>query len=238
LRPMPDPPAAVTEELLDALREVHLTLGHVGHGLATRSDHPDAGWHPAEHRLVSRMSDKRRADFLGGRLAIRRALADARLPQPAGPILVGGNGEPALPDGVAASVSHSRGLAIALAAPATRFSSIGVDVEFAELPVGAAHLVLTEPERAWFERGCPPAERARRLLAAFSAKESVCKALDATLVGGSLRRIHLVPDGTCFLAWPRDRREPRLRVWVRRIGGGVLTWTAVPTGEHGPIREN
>ena len=222
---MPDLPA--TGDLLGALREIRTTLG-LGVGLASRADRTLTECHPAEHRLAVRMTPQRRADFLGGRAAIRRALADARLPQPDQPILPGRGGEPVLPDGIAASVSHSRGIAVALAAPASRFSSIGVDVEFTELPARAAHLVLTEPERTWLMAGCPPAERDRRLLDAFSAKESACKAL----AGGTLRQIHLLPFGDSFLAWPRHRREPRLRVWVRRLGAGVLTWTAVPGTEN------
>jgi hypothetical protein len=227
---MPDLPVATTEELLGVLREVCSTLGPAGYGLASRPDHAEL--HPIELQLAGRMSAKRRADFLSGRTAIRRALVNAGLPRPSGPILAGADGTPLLPAGIAASVSHSEGIAVALAAPATCFSSIGVDVEFADLPARAAHLVLTEPERAWLMDGCEPAEQKRRLLAAFSAKESVCKALDSALVGGSLRRIHLIPFGSSFIAWPRQRREPRLRVGVRQISGGVLTWTTVPTSEE------
>jgi len=219
-----------TEQVMCALRAVRPALGGLGYGLATRWDHAFAEWHPTEFRLASRMSPRRRSDFLGGRTAVRRALADARLPQPIEPILIGDDGEPCLPAGVAASISHSRGIAIALAAPADRFSAVGVDVELSGLPGEAAHLLLTEPERAWLDGGRSPGQREHRLLAAFSAKESARKALDRALVGRSLRQIHLIPGSDSFIAWPRDRRDMRLRVWVRPIGTGVLTWTAVPAG--------
>jgi 4'-phosphopantetheinyl transferase EntD len=222
------------ERVLYALRAARPTLARLGCGLATRWDHAFAARHPTELRLASRMSPRRRHDFLGGRTAMRRALAEAGLPQPTEPILIGDAGEPRLPDGVAASISHSRGIAIALAAPVEYYRAVGVDLELSGLPGEAAHLLLTEPERAWLDGGDSPGQREHRLLAAFSAKESVRKALDPALAGRCLRQIHLIPGNDSFLAWPRDRRDLRLRVWVRPVGAGVLTWTVVPAGRNRP----
>jgi 4'-phosphopantetheinyl transferase EntD len=219
-----------TERILTALRDIRPTLGGIGFGLASKWDQTHADWHPSEYRLASEMPGKRREEFLGGRTAVRRALADAHLPVPDEPILIGDAGGPAMPDGVAVSISHSRGITVAVAAPAEEFSSVGVDVELCESPEEPARQVLSAAEQAWLLDGYAGPERDRRLLDAFSAKESACKALDRQLVEGSLRRIHLIPFAGSFIAWPRDRRDIRLRVWVRRIGPGVLTWTTVPSG--------
>jgi hypothetical protein len=197
------------EQVLTALREVRPTLGCIGYGLATK-------WQ----------------DTNTGRTAIRRAMADARVPVPDEPILTGDDGEPVLPPGVAASIGQSRGVAVAVAAHAECFSSMGVDLELSGLPGDAVQPVLTTAEQAWLLDGYAGPERDRRLLSALCAKEAACKAMGREQVDGSLLRIHLIPFASSFIAWPRDRRTLRLRVWVRRIGAGVLTWTAIPTGER------
>ena len=130
--------AEATGQILAALREVRPALGCIGYGLASKWDHTHADWHPSEYRLAGQMPAKRRADFLGGRTAVRRALADAHLPVPDEPILIGESGEPVMPDGVAASISHSRGIAVAVAGPADCFSSMGIDLELSSVQIGRA----------------------------------------------------------------------------------------------------
>jgi len=215
-----------TLAVLRALHEWRTTRSahrELGHGVATRLDVD--GHHDDEVRAAQRMTPRRAEHFLLGRAALRRALVDADLPVPAGPIPPVGGAAPRLP-GVTASISHSGGIAVALAGSAQRFAAIGVDLEFAALPPAAAHLVLTEPERAWLAEAGPDLEL--RLLTAFSAKESVLKALDIIAAVPILRAIALIPSGNGFVAWPTGRPDLRLSVFAQPIGPGVLTWTRLP----------
>lgn len=218
----------IHQATLQELRAVRPPVRGLGYGLATRWDREIAAQNPAEYRLAARMMPNRRADFLAGRCALRRALADAGLPELSlPPIPIGNRNQPQLRPGITASVSHSGGIAVAIAAKAARFSSVGIDLELSGLPVRAAHLVLTEPELAWMARASSPAGREHRLVTAFSAKEAVYKALDPIIAAGTLRRIHLVPAAPGFVAWPADRRDVRLPVWVHPVGTGVLAWTTL-----------
>jgi 4'-phosphopantetheinyl transferase N-terminal domain/4'-phosphopantetheinyl transferase superfamily len=217
------------EPILRQLRAVRAALGGLGYGIATRWDRDPAASHPAEYRLAVRMTPQRRSDFLVGRRALRRALADIGMPQTDAPIPIGNRNQPRLGADVTASVSHCRGIAVALARPADGACSVGVDLELGSLPLKAAHLVLTEPERAWLAEGPSAADREYRLLAAFSAKEAVYKALDPILHAGTLRRIHLIPVGSGFVGWPASRRDLRLRVCIHPVGTGVLAWTLLRT---------
>lgn len=170
------------------------------------------------------MPPPRRSDFLIGRSALHRAVRAAGMT--AGTVLCDGP-RPLLPDGLAASISHSCGVAVSVAGPSDRFRTLGVDLELGELPVGAAHLVLGEPERDLLG---PPSTAARRLLTLYSAKEAAFKALSPLLgpaVRG-LRDIRLTPIEAGFLARRAGLPEPCVRVSVRLLpGDGVLCW-AVP----------
>ncbi|MBP0450772.1 4'-phosphopantetheinyl transferase superfamily protein [Kitasatospora sp. RG8] len=136
--------------------------------------HPDvtpAG--PGEAQAAAGMPPTRRREFLAGRWAARRALRAAG--GPGGEIGRAGR-RPLAPAGWALSISHSAGLAVAVAAPLSRYAAVGCDLELRRLPAAAARLVLTGPERAWAgDAGTPGAEH--RLLALFSAKEAAFKLL-------------------------------------------------------------
>jgi 4'-phosphopantetheinyl transferase EntD len=195
----------------------------VSFGVAPASENDSTARHPAEHELALRMAPLRRADFLAGRRALRRALAQAGLADDDSPILIGDRNQPRVRPGIAASVSHSGGIAVAVATTTRHFRSIGIDLELSSLPVKAAHLVLNEPERAWLADAEGAADREYRLVAAFSAKEAVYKALDSSVGGGTpLRRIHTIPVPQGFVAWPATSRDIRLAVWVHPVGSGVL----------------
>jgi 4'-phosphopantetheinyl transferase EntD len=84
---------------------------------------PKLGLHPLEWDLARGMSGERRNEFIGGRLALRRALSHLRsAPAAAGcsqhPLLSCAAGAPILPAGVTGSISHKAGLAVAIAADA------------------------------------------------------------------------------------------------------------------------
>jgi 4'-phosphopantetheinyl transferase EntD len=170
------------------------------------------------------MPPGRRTDFLTGRSALHRALRAAGLAADA--VLCDGP-RPLLPEGISASISHSGGVAVAVAGPSDRFRTLGVDLELTGLPLEAAHLVLRGPE-ARLLRGAPDAA-ARRLLALFSAKEAAFKAL-SPVIGRELlglRDISLSASADGYLAQAARHPGPRLQVSARHLPGGVLCW-AVP----------
>jgi enterobactin synthetase component D len=212
-----------------ALQALRLPIHGVSFGTATHSESEGSARHPAEHELAMRMTPRRRADFLTGRCALRRVLAKGGLADDDEHILIGERNQPRLEPGIAASVSHSGGIAVAIATTTSHFSSVGVDLELSSLPVKAAHLVLNEPERAWLADADTTAGQERRLVAAFCAKEAVYKAVDPALTGGTLRRIHLIPAPEGFVAWPAGCRDIRLTVWVHPVGTAVLALATLPT---------
>jgi hypothetical protein len=215
--------------LRQSLQAARPTLGGLGYGIAAEWD--DDG--PRDRDLprpAVPLKARRRADFLTGRRALGRALADTGISELTRSVLIGQRGRPSLPTGLTASISHSHGIAVALAASTERFRSVGIDLELGGLPDEAAHLLLTEPERAWLSNVDSPAERRYRLLTAFSAKETAFKALDPLFDAGNLRRIHLIPLRDGFMAWPAGRPRTRLKVRVHPIGTGVLTWTVHTAG--------
>jgi 4'-phosphopantetheinyl transferase EntD len=128
---------------------------------------------PEEQRAVAHAVSSRRADFAAGRSAARKAIAQLGLPPVA--IAVGPRREPVWPPGVVGSISHASGWAIAAVARADAPGAprgLGIDVEVhAPLAPELEPLVLTAGDQLG---------HATTLLA-FSAKESVYKALFPTL---------------------------------------------------------
>jgi 4'-phosphopantetheinyl transferase EntD len=131
---------------------------------------------PAEQARAAELSPLRRRDWVAGRLALRSALARAGLACDE-PVLADDRGAPVLPAGVDGSVSHKRGLAVALAA-ARGDGRVGVDVELLAAPrLDIAPRVLTEDERRAIA-GLDPIARGRAVTLRFSIKEAVYKAVD------------------------------------------------------------
>nr|AWX24487.1 phosphopantetheinyl transferase [Streptomyces conglobatus] len=138
------------------------------------------------------------------------------------------------PAGTTVSISHSGGLAVALAAPASRCRALGCDLELRGLPLAAAHLVLDPGEESWVRAAGGAAAAEARLFALFSAKEAAFKAYGALLPAGraptTLLGISATPVPGGFLArHRRGRREGPgqvLRIGVLPAGPGVFAWTA------------
>jgi 4'-phosphopantetheinyl transferase EntD len=142
------------------------------------------GLHPDEAAFVHASPAPRRASFVGGRVALRAAMAavaggaagEAALPA----ILSTPRGAPALPPGFVGSVSHKRELAVAIvarAAPTPR-TTLGIDVEIPRaLRTDISTRVLTAGERAAIA-DLTPAARDSEVLFRFAAKEAIYKALD------------------------------------------------------------
>lgn len=121
---------------------------------------------PAEAQAVARAVPKRRHEFALGRRALRGALAQAghALPEDR-PIAARPDRQPDLPQDMRASLSHSGGLCIAIAAPPGG-PSVGIDIEPGDrhIPEGLAEVVA--PYRMATDQP----------MLAFCAKEAMFKA--------------------------------------------------------------
>lgn len=124
---------------------------------------------PAEEPLVARAVPARRAEFLAGRLAARRALA--RMGRAGTAIPARADRSPVWPEGISGSISHAGHLAVAVVADARRIPVLGIDIEEnTPLPEDLIPEICRPEELA----GQPhPATLARCL---FSAKEALYKA--------------------------------------------------------------
>lgn len=182
---------------------------------------PPPALHPDEAAFALASPALRRAGFIGGRVALRTAMA--ALSADAGdaaslafPILSTPRGAPALPSGYVGSVSHKRELAVAIvarAAPTPR-TTLGIDVEISRpLRTDIATRVLTDDERAALA-GLDPTARAAEVLFRFAAKEAIYKALDP---------------------WVQRMVSFKEAEIVAAPGGGWHARLALPVGE-GPFR--
>ena len=133
--------------------------------------------HPVEAAFARALPEARRAGWVGGRTALRAALAAVGLEAPDA-MLSRPRGAPVLPAGAIGSVSHKRTIAVALCARDSEPGvTIGIDVEDVRpLRVDVASRVLTPEERAVLPADGPARDAA--VLLRFSAKEAIYKALD------------------------------------------------------------
>lgn len=165
-----------------------------------------------ERRHAETLSGHRQVEWVGGRLALHRAIR--QLGVRSGPILTGERGEPVLPEGVAASVSHKRGLAVALAARQVH-GSLGVDLEdIAPQRPTIASKVL-RPEELELVNRLDGQRRWMAILLRFALKEALYKALHPHLyrfIGFQEAAISLDLDGTAEVTLHLD--EPAPRFWV------------------------
>ncbi len=130
---------------------------------------------------LERAIDKRRREYLAGRISARRALSDLLGTAVAeGDVAADDDDVPLWPEGVVGSISHGAGFGFAAVASASRCRGLGVDVERVVSAGQASRLgprVLTDRELdlRWGENG--DLTREEMFTLAFSAKESVYKAL-------------------------------------------------------------
>jgi 4'-phosphopantetheinyl transferase EntD len=133
--------------------------------------------HPVETAFARALPEARRAGWVGGRVALRAALAAVAV-EASEPILSTPRGAPLLPPGAVGSVSHKRTIAVALCArEADPRATIGIDVEdLRPLRTDIASRVLTSDELAVIPAS--GVERDAAVLLRFSAKEAIYKAVD------------------------------------------------------------
>ncbi|MFE0794926.1 enterobactin synthetase [Streptomyces mutabilis] len=171
---------------VSALRPLLAAAG-LGLGIATVREPGPRPAGPAEAAAAASMPARRRLEFLAGRRAARRALRAVGLD--CGEIPRSGR-LPVFPPGRTASISHSAGIAVAVARAAGPDLPLGCDLELRPLPRAAARLVLREDEEELlddrdepFRAGSRPTGAGWTVTELFSAKEAAWKALASTSTG-------------------------------------------------------
>lgn len=174
-----------------------------------------------EKAFAATLSERRRRTWIGGRVALRLALAREGIAH--GPILATPRGAPRLPEGVAGSVSHKDHVAVALVAREVD-AALGVDVEVdAPRRYDVARHVLTDDERDEMASESPEAKQ-RGVLLRFSAKESIYKAIDPFVQRYvSFQEAYVAPreDGSARAEMRLKPEEGRFDVdvrWLARDG--------------------
>jgi enterobactin synthetase component D len=186
---------------------------------------------PEEQAHARGLAPARRVTWVGGRVALRRALGD--LGVAAGAILSTPRGAPRLPPGAIGSIAHKRTLAVALAALAPAGApadvTLGVDVELDRAPhIDISERVLTATELRRLDAVVGPL-RARAVLAAFAAKEAIYKGLDPWLHRYvSFEEVELDAAGAVATLAPRAG-EPSFEIEVHEepLPGHVLVTARV-----------
>ncbi|MFE0806377.1 enterobactin synthetase [Streptomyces sp. NPDC058794] len=237
-----------------------LAAAGLGLGIATVREPGPRPAGPAEAAAAASMPARRRLEFLAGRRAARRALRAVGLD--CGEIPRSGR-LPVFPPGRAASISHSAGIAVAVARPPGTDLPLGCDLELRPLPRAAARLVLREDEEELLDgrdeplgAGSRPTGAGWTVTELFSAKEAAWKALAGTGLGlgpaclgeagegpqglrharpiVSLRDLRVGPAGD-RLCVVRLRADPAraVRVGVVRVGTGVFGCVLGPSATFG-----
>lgn len=125
--------------------------------------------------------DKRRREYLAGRISAGYALGQLLGPDASQGEIVGDDDDvPRWPEGVVGSISHGAGFGYAAVAAAHRYRGLGVDVERVVSAQQAGRLgarVLNEREMSLRRGGSGDLTEAEMFTLVFSAKESAYKAL-------------------------------------------------------------
>jgi enterobactin synthetase component D len=185
-----------------------------------------------EAAYASHLGLPRRRTWVGGRVAMREALARSGLRAP--PVLADARGAPELPSGMVGSISHKESLAVALIATVAEGTSarVGVDIEVDETrPYDIGSKVLTDDEAAEIAEFEWPRRQSETRLR-FSAKEAIYKALDPFVRRYvSFKEVEVTPraDGTTEVRARVQHSGGALSVEARwlRWEGFVLTTARV-----------
>jgi len=157
-----------------------------GFPLVSTTAHRDLGeLAPADRAGLEQACAKRRGEFAAGRHCLRLALAALGVTE--APLPPDEQGAPRWPSGTVGSISHTRGMVVAVAARRNTASGLGVDVDDIRRPFPRRILpqVLRDEEQAELDR-LPAAQRDLHAYASFCAKESVYKCV-CTATGIRLR---------------------------------------------------
>jgi 4'-phosphopantetheinyl transferase EntD len=186
-----------------------------------------AALHPQEAALTASAMPKRRHEHATGRMLAHRALAALGVPSDA-PILSDDQRAPIWPAGVRGSITHCDTRAL-VAVCRAEHGSVGIDVEHrAGLKRDLWESVFLAEELADLA-ALPDAERERRALVLFSAKESLYKAqfpISRTYMG--FRALRVEAAGGVLTCTFREDVTPFVRGAIAR---GRYFLAAPPTGE-------
>lgn len=182
--------------------------------------------HAEEREFAETLPPLRRVTWVGGRIALRRALAIVGVES--GPIRSTARGAPILPNGVLGSISHKNQLAAAIVAPSDA-GTLGLDLELAEpARPKIARLVLTPEERRVVD-ALPEPDRWPAIITRFSVKECIFKALDPyaqRYIGFHEASVDVHDDGSTTIALSLKYGEGPFALegqWLRRDGWIVTT---------------
>ncbi|MDH5490787.1 MAG: 4'-phosphopantetheinyl transferase superfamily protein [Myxococcales bacterium] len=190
-----------------------------------------------EEEAIAQAVEKRRREYTAGRLCARRALS--RLGIERFPLLRDEERLPIWPEGICASLSHTREWCVAVAgrrgAGAGGLRSVGVDVEMdSDLRPALIDRICTPPERRWLET-LPAEARGRVGKLIFSAKECAYKCqypLSRRYLGFHAMRLRLDLQAHEFSAFfefdvPPFREGDALEGRFLRARGLIVTGTTL-----------
>ena len=129
--------------------------------------------YPEEAELVVNAVDKRKHEFIAGRIAARRGLKQFALDD--FPILKGKHGEPLWPQGLVGSITHTADFRCCAVSSNEDLLSVGIDAEVIQTPdKELLQLIALPDEIAWLKRQAT-AEQTELFTLLFSAKEAFYK---------------------------------------------------------------
>ena len=130
--------------------------------------------HPDERTYAKTLRGYKQVSWVGGRLAMRKAMRSLLSNTP--PILTGPFGEPILPPGISASISHKRTLAVAMVARSAH-GRLGIDLEEPDLSRGGIGPRVLRPEEVREVEALQEDRQWTAILLRFSIKEAIFKAI-------------------------------------------------------------
>lgn len=134
---------------------------------------------------IGAVFERRRAEYAAGRICAELAMSSLGFPP--SQIPTGVRGQPEWPSGLVGSITHVRGVAMAVVARRPRVCALGIDLEEVSRATPELHrFVSTTEDVARVAAAYPRGRFGDALL--FSAKESALKALDSLGVGPVLPR--------------------------------------------------
>ena len=173
---------------------------HIGTADIAEAMTLEVGDFEMELQALGTVSDVRRAEFLAGRLALRRA--QRQMGVDPFPVLPGHDRAPIWPPGLVGSLSHAGRLAVAVLCRAGPQVFIGVDLEDdAPLNADLQDIILLDEERRAIHHH-PDAGRMAKLI--FACKEAIYKAqypVTEVLFGFDRVRVEVYPNSRAFVGY-------------------------------------